>query len=412
MPSSGQNKPARRRVMAYCHDSVGIGHVRRTLAICERISRDFPGTSFLLATGTPYVQLLTQGHAIDYIKLPALEKSPEGGYRSKLLSIETDHLMNCRMSLLLETARTYRPDLLLVDKAPLGVCRELVPTLQWLKANRPNVPLVFGMRDIEDEPDVTVQRWQKDGVYDVLENLYDRIWVYGEQANFDVVENYRLSNAIESKLSYVGYVGRAGCQHVGPSVSAAKGKTIVVTVGGGTDGARILRTYLECAAGSVAASGHHSVIIGGPDLPAEARNELKPRAQATAGVEWLDFEPCMNCRIRGADMVVCMGGYNTLCEVTAQGKPALVIPRTQPRLEQNMRAERWEQRGLLRMVGEQDFTPAGLRDLTISVLNQSWTPRARLRLEGLDRVDREFEQLWPSSMIPASEAQRASSLPL
>lgn len=407
-----QASPPHRRVLAYCHDSVGIGHVRRTLAICERIGHDFPGTSFLLATGTPYVQLLTHGHAIDYIKLPALEKGPAGGYRSKLLSIETDHLLNCRMSLLLETARTYRPDVMLVDKAPLGVCHELLPTLKWLKANRPEVPLIFGMRDIEDEPDLTIARWKKDGVYDALENLYDRIWVYGDQTNFDVVENYRLSPAIEAKLSYVGYVGRSGCQHQNPIKPREDSKTIVVTVGGGTDGARILRTYLECAAESVTASGHRSVIIGGPDLPPEVRNELKPKAQATAGVEWLDFEPCMNCRIRGADMVVCMGGYNTLCEVTAQGKPALVIPRTQPRLEQKMRAERWEQRGLLRMVGEHDFTPAGLRDLTMSILEQSWTPRERLRLAGLDRVAGEFRNLWGPTHTTVTEPHRASALPL
>ena len=42
--------------------------------------------------------------------------------------------------------------------------------------------------------------------------------------------------------------------------------------------------------------------------------------------------------IRASDAVVCMGGYNTLREVAALGKTALVIPRRSPRREQLIRA--------------------------------------------------------------------------
>jgi predicted glycosyltransferase len=404
--------PVARRILAYCHDSVGIGHLRRTLAICERIGREYPGTSMLLATGTPYVQLLTQGHSIDYIKLPALEKAGDGTYRSKLLGLDPEQMINCRKSLLLETVRGYRPHLVLVDKAPLGVCAELVPTLEWMKSNLPEAPRIFGMRDIEDEPEITRRRWTRDGVYDALENLYDRIWVYGAQSAFDVVRQYGLSPTVESKLTYVGYVGRSGCQHTAADRPTPTSKTVVVTVGGGTDGSNILRTYLEAAARSVAAAGYRSVVIGGPDLPHEARSELKLLAQATAGVDWLDFEPCMNCRIREADMIVCMGGYNTLCEVTAQGKPALVIPRIRPRLEQKMRAQRWQERGLLRMVPESEFSPAGLAAMTMSMLTESWKPSERLQLDGLEHVMEQFRGLWGPATRSAAEATRASALPV
>ena len=38
--------------------------------------------------------------------------------------------------------------------------------------------------------------------------------------------------------------------------------------------------------------------------------------------------------------VVAMGGYNTFCEILSFGKPALIVPRTAPRQEQYLRAER------------------------------------------------------------------------
>ncbi len=47
-----------------------------------------------------------------------------------------------------------------------------------------------------------------------------------------------------------------------------------------------------------------------------------------------------------------MGGYNTFCEVLSFDKPAVIVPRTKPRLEQWIRASRAEELGLVRMLDE------------------------------------------------------------
>lgn len=39
-----------------------------------------------------------------------------------------------------------------------------------------------------------------------------------------------------------------------------------------------------------------------------------------------------------AHCVVAMGGYNTFCEILSFDKPALIVPRVKPRLEQAIRA--------------------------------------------------------------------------
>ncbi|MFX8466388.1 hypothetical protein ABTL61_19210, partial [Acinetobacter baumannii] len=48
--------------------------------------------------------------------------------------------------------------------------------------------------------------------------------------------------------------------------------------------------------------------------------------------------------------VVAMGGYNTFCEILSFDKPALLVPRTEPRLEQYIRASRAQALGLMRML--------------------------------------------------------------
>jgi len=54
--------------------------------------------------------------------------------------------------------------------------------------------------------------------------------------------------------------------------------------------------------------------------------------------------------IARAEGVVAMGGYNTFCEVLSLDKPALLIPRSTPRLEQTIRARRAQALGFVSML--------------------------------------------------------------
>jgi predicted glycosyltransferase len=52
--------------------------------------------------------------------------------------------------------------------------------------------------------------------------------------------------------------------------------------------------------------------------------------------------------------VVAMGGYNTFCEILSFDKRAVIVPRTQPRMEQFIRAKRAEELGLSSMLTDDD----------------------------------------------------------
>jgi predicted glycosyltransferase len=129
-------------------------------------------------------------------------------------------------------------------------------------------------------------------------------------------------------------------------------------------------------------------------------------------VEWIDFASCLPCLIRRSALVVCMGGYNTLCEVVTAGRPALVIPRTQPRLEQAIRARLWERRGLVRVVEPAGLTPQRLADEVAGLLAKgegesgNSTAGKALDLGGLDRV---CERL---AILMNGGARRAVAVPV
>ncbi|MBP0662006.1 hypothetical protein J8J07_24120, partial [Mycobacterium tuberculosis] len=67
-------------------------------------------------------------------------------------------------------------------------------------------------------------------------------------------------------------------------------------------------------------------------------------------IEVLEFDNRMEELIAGAKAVVAMGGYNTYCEILSFDKPALIVPRIQPREEQLIRAQRASELGLVDML--------------------------------------------------------------
>ncbi len=394
-PKQCQNNEV--RVFAYCHDGVGIGHLARTTAICNRIGQDLPDASFLIATGTPYVTMFDGLKHADYIKLPALVKANNHDYQSKFFSLPSENVMQLRASMLRDSVRFFDPTVVIVDKAPIGVCGELLSALEWLRENRPETRIIFGMRDIEDAPPVTIAQWEELGVPAKLSTLFDEIWVYGVKDIFDVADHYQLPANVQDKLKYVGYVTRSV-----PTSPVKNGKTdlakaspyVLVTVGGGTDGGELLHNYLDQAADDLAKQGIRSVLIAGPDLPAEAGKKLQEKALRNSHVEWVPFEPNLAERMCHAEMVVSMGGYNTLCEVAINKKRSLVIPRTQPREEQLIRARLWQDLGILEMIEPADLTPQLLSEKVRHLLkNGKNVSDHSLDLNGLERIAHRFSLL-------------------
>nr|NIV75089.1 glycosyltransferase [Gammaproteobacteria bacterium]NIW86411.1 glycosyltransferase [Gammaproteobacteria bacterium] len=59
-----------------------------------------------------------------------------------------------------------------------------------------------------------------------------------------------------------------------------------------------------------------------------------------------------------ASAVVTMAGYNSLCEVLAARKKALVVPRAGPSQEQRIRCQLFSERNLIRVLDPNDLEPA------------------------------------------------------
>lgn len=322
------------RVLMYSHDTFGLGHLRRCRTIAHSLVEDFRGLRVLIVSGAPIAGAFDYRTRVDFVKIPSVIKLRDGEYTSLSEHVDLSETLRMRQSIMLETAKSFRPDVFLVDKEPMGLKGEAEPTLAYLKGQ--GTRLVLGLRDVMDSPQLLAAEWARRGNIPKIDRYYDNIIVYGPRSFYDPLVGLPLPQGMRERMEFVGFLKRrvprtAGQPHPGAPY-------ILVTGGGGGDGADLTRDVLH--AYRAAPDLPRAVIVLGPYMPASQREEMTALAAGLPTVELLDFVPKMEELMAGASAVVCMGGYNTWCEVLSFDKPALIVPRCVPREEQLIRARR------------------------------------------------------------------------
>jgi predicted glycosyltransferase len=363
------------RLLIYSQDGLGLGHQRRTTLLADEFLRRCPGGSVLTVSDSPLGRFFSSAAGHDYCKLPSVQKIGPGDWRPVALSCSFADVLDVRRSLLRTTVQAFRPDVLLVDHMPHGAMGELAPTLDLLR-DEPTV-VVLGLRDILDAPPVVRERWRLEGAYEAVERYYDRVLVYGSSDVFDVATEYDWPDAARSKIRYCGYVcapppavlRSVRSQYLGDSPDGA---LVVAMAGGGADAYPLFDALLGAVPSIRAAGDCHLVLVTGPFLPAERQRELARRAQDLPVTVLTSVSDAVSYAA-SADLVVAMAGYNTTAEVLSVGTPALLVPRSGPSAEQQMRARLFAERGWVDWLRPEDLSAATVATAITTALDRRWT---------------------------------------
>ena len=380
------------RFMLYSPDSYGMGHVRRSISLAGAVLQRNPGSSGLLLTGAPRAHYFDYPENCDYLKLPSITKDRNGKYISRDLDMDPEKVIRMREGMIWLAAAGFSPDVLLVDHSPVGIGGEIVPTLMRLAAGPDKrTTRVLGLRDIIDSPDHVRATWAKNNVIEILRNGYDRILVYGDRDIFDVVEAYGIPADVASKLHYVGYIPRTGNRFgeraIRETYAARTGQLVVVALGGGGDGNKLLSTFLAGYRQFGPEAPFEVLAVTGPLMSSRKRKRFCATAETLPGVSVLEYTDQMPEMFGAADLVVSMGGYNTICELACAGANALVVPRAVPRREQLIRARILQERGVLSCTSGTDLTAERLMAAVMRDLNRKRPPRDwGLNFDGLDEA--------------------------
>lgn len=384
-------RSTRRRIALYSHDTVGLGHLRRNLAIASSLVATPVPTEILLISGSRESLSFPIPAGIDILALPALAKR-DGSYTARTLGASLEEVIDLRSSIIAAALSSFEPDVFIVDKVARGVCRELDPALRQL-AESGRTRCVLGLRDVLDDFATTSAEWQSADTVRAITDLYDAVWIYGDATVFDLAREHALPDAVVERTTFTGYLG-----HGRPRTFASADACLVASpyvlclVGGGQDGIALADAF------SAESLGRPGVVVTGPYMDPAERRRLSERAEGRGDLTILEFVDDCGALIAGAEAVVSMGGYNTVCELLAAGQRPLVVPRVTPRTEQLIRAGRLADRGLVDVLHPDQLTPAALRHWLES---RSAANGARLHgddlagvdLEGLARIPRLVEQV-------------------
>jgi len=392
------------RFLFYSHDSYGLGHIRRTNVIADRLIRSFPAPSALVVTGSPRAHYFRYPPHCDYLKLPSVTKGPDGQYVSRDIEMSITETVALRGRLIRAAAESFRPDVFFADHTPGGLNGEILPALNALM-RLPEAPVrIIGLRDVIDEPEAVKRAWDAEGTVDVLRRYYNLILVYGQREVFDPAREYELPDDLAARIRFVGYIGRnsstASPEKIRERFAPRTGLLVAVTAGGGGDGNSLMNSFLEGYERLGSRPPFETLLITGPLMSPRKRKRILARVKKLEGASVLEFFEDIPGICHSADFVVAMGGYNTICELAYAGASALIVPRTSPRREQLLRAQRLAERGVVRLLLPEAALPDTLIREVFEGLRRPRPPRRwGLEFSGLENICRAVADQRPTPLV-------------
>lgn len=326
------------RILLYSHDTFGLGHLRRSRTIAHALATRFDNAEIAIITGSPFAGTFNFLDQIIYLQIPPVTKRSDGTYTSLEDGAGLDFTVNARASAIEDFMEEWNPDMLIVDKEPLGFRKELLDALLSAKAR--GTKTVLGLRDVLDAPDILKVEWDRKGIYDHIDSLYDEIWVYGPENFYDPLQELGLPESVTNKVHYTGFLNRTNGSGVELEIPTLPfDKYILVTAGGGGDGYELMRSTIKMAR-EYPNSGNNFVMVLGPFMGTKEGEKIRTEATGIPNILLIGFDPELEKYIADAEFVIGMCGYNTFCEVLTFDKHAVYVPRSVPRLEQRIRAYR------------------------------------------------------------------------
>ena len=377
------------RALVYSHDARGLGHIRLTLPIAVSLAQRQPDLAVLLVTGAARVDLAPLPANLDVVKLPAVGRAemytglpanvPPGTPRLGIWGV--------RSALLTTLTRVFAPDLVFVDHAPTGVSGELKQALFSLHRTDPRPTFVLGLPDIVNDAGRVANDWGWTDGFRALEEVYERIVVYGDRRVFDPTVEYGFSAEVAAKTVFCGYLPPAvpttPPDAVRERLGAGDRPLLVMTTGGGEEGAPVLRAFLDALEGGLLGAVA-AFVTTGPFLRPDERAAIAARAARVPHVTVVRHAEDLVDVVRAADVVVTLGGYGAVCEALSLGKRPVIVPRAGP--EQQIRADRLTRLGLARVVAAADLTPERLAASIRSELAAEASPPRWIEFDALTQV--------------------------
>jgi predicted glycosyltransferase len=358
-----------KRALVYTHNSIGLGHAFRTLAVIAGIRKWRPDINFLVLSSSSIPQIFFD-EGIEVVKLPSVKldiERNENRLAPRYLSdFDLESVFDFRQRLILESFDFFKPDVLIVEHNMTGQMSEIIPLLmkKWMRKGGPaDFALVHICRGIMKwVPLLTIPyenpRHRSESIN--IGALYDFMYVLEDRNVIDINKAFLGDDPeLEKKIRYLGKITRKAYSEIPPRDQALRRlglpdkRIILVTLGRKRCVANLSGKVLSCFHHAALAGDYHVVIVLDPYLDSEIVSSIREH-QLADGVTFLPFTPDLVDLMRHSDLVICRAGYNIVNEILLTGVRAVLVPESHGSGEQEMRVKTVPRENIL-VFGEEEF---------------------------------------------------------
>ncbi|MFH0825591.1 MAG: glycosyltransferase [Pseudomonadota bacterium] len=368
-----------KRILVYTHDSIGLGHAFRTLALITGIKKWRPDIDFLVLSCTPVPQIFFD-QGIEVVKLPSIKLDIDHNDTMKcryLEDFDLESIFDFRQRIILATYDFFKPDALMVEHNMTGQMSELIPVLmkKWIRKGGPaDFALVHVCRGIMRwVPLLTIPyenpRHRSESIN--IGELYDFMYVLEDREIIDINQAF-LGNdpKLEPKIHYLGKITSKVVGELAPRREVLDrfglydAKTIVISMGRNSKVPELSLKLLELLTRAGLCDSHQVVVILDPYIDRETAQAIREK-DFGGKVKFRPFIPSLVDLVNQAELVISRAGYNTVNELLLTGTRAVLIPEPHGSGEQEMRVRSLSSSEDILMFTEDDILS---RDVTEEVL--------------------------------------------
>jgi predicted glycosyltransferase len=368
------------RVLFYCQHLLGVGHLSRSLALCQAfLQADME--VFFLQGGPDIGKTLEHSrfHKIQLAPLLMAEATNELYDPDHKLSIE--EIFKLRAKQVQSLCESTNFDLVITELFPFGRNKfksEVLTLLNLCKIKNSKCLSASSVRDILVEKTNSTKRNQE--TIDFVQKYYDLVLVHSDEKVIRFAETFPLANQIENQIIYTGFVSESGRK-----ASLPRTNKILVSFGGGVVGDELAIAVANIAP---ALADFKFRFICGPYTPERVTSHLQKLSSANIQIESFlkDFEK----QLAQSALSISLAGYNTVMNILATQTPSLVLP-YDANHEQRLRAERLQALDQMKVLSQNDLEPQNLKKIILQWAHKK-IPDYNINIDGAQTAAAELKK--------------------
>ena len=385
-------------ILFYCQHSLGMGHLVRSLALADRLSRRF---RVMLLNGGRLPAAIRVPSNIQLVNLPPLGIDETNQLVSHDKRISVERALDRRQKMIRVAFDNLRPVAVLIELFPFGrkkFANEILPLLHAARAKETRALVVCSLRDIlvsrsgnQQEHDDRAAAWANE--------FFDVVLIHSDPSFARFEESFHSNVPLQVPIKYTGFVVPTSAP---ASTLEIRPKRIVVSAGGGIAGEPLLRLAIEAHEYLQEDPEIEMKVIAGPFLSEESWRALRVLARNRKQLRLVRQVPDLCGELGGAAVSISQAGYNTCLDVLRAKVPSILIPfAKEDEDEQRRRALRLQDLGAVKVIEQKDLTAEQLAAEIRPLMNSRLTTPA-LDLNGAENSATLIESMTAARVLPVT----------